>query len=332
MLDAAALRPARNLKPVWLMSIAPAVVTRFAPSPTGLLHLGNAYSALFSRTQARILGGDAGRFLLRIEDIDPARCRPEYEAAIYEDLNWLGLDWEKPVRRQSDHYAAYAAQIAQLQDEGLVYPCFCSRKDIAAATARGKGGTVPTGPDGPLYPGTCRHLAPSDVKSRLDSGSEHSLRLDMERAVKKAGSGLEWTDLTRGTFRATPEIFGDVVLARKDCPTSYHASVVLDDAWQGVTHVTRGLDLLNATHVHRLLQALWGLPVPLYHHHPLLTDPGGAQAVMSKRYGSLCIAQLRQAGHSPQDVLAMIDATATTSDPAAKADQNRPLDDAATTG
>lgn len=293
------------------------VITRFAPSPTGLLHLGNAYSALFCRDEARRLGGDLGRFLLRIEDIDPARCRPEYEQAIYEDLAWLGLVWERPVRRQSDHYAEYAGKIAQLRDDGLVYPCFCSRKDIAAATENAPR----SGPDGPLYPGMCRRLSAGEVQARLAAGAEHTLRLDMDRAVKKAGNSLEWTDLSLGTFHATPEIFGDIVLARKDCPTSYHASVVLDDALQGVTHVTRGLDLLSATHIHRLLQALWSLPVPLYHHHPLLTDPTGAHAVMSKRYGSLCVAELRGEGRTPQDVLALIAATATTADPDAKAGQ-----------
>ncbi|MEW5726758.1 MAG: tRNA glutamyl-Q(34) synthetase GluQRS [Pseudomonadota bacterium] len=270
----------------------PREITRFAPSPTGLLHLGHAHSALFA---ARAAG--AGRFLVRLEDIDPGRCRPEFEAAILEDLAWLGLEWERPVRRQSEHLDDYGAALARLEVLGVIYPCFCTRKDIQDEIAR--AGHAPHGPDGVLYPGTCRRLEPAHAAARREAGEAFALRIDVERAVAMAGP-LHWHDRAAGRQTADPAAFGDVVLARKDTPTSYHLAVTVDDALQGVTLVTRGADLFAATHVHRLLQALLDLPVPDYHHHRLLTDETGRR--FAKRDRSLTIAALRQAGHSPAEV------------------------------
>jgi len=282
------------------------IVTRFAPSPTGLLHLGSAYSALVGWRRAREAGG---RFLLRIEDIDPTRCRPEHEAAILDDLAWLGIDWDGDVRRQSDHLEEYRAALGRLEGMGLLYPCFCTRSDIEAEIAR--SGHAPHGPvhgpAGPVYPGLCRAIPASEREARIAAGEAHALRLDMAKAVALAGP-LDWQDEEKGVIRATPEAFGDVVLARKETPTSYHLSVTLDDALQGVTLVTRGMDLFEATHIHRLLQALFGLPVPLYAHHRLLTGPDGRR--YAKRDRSLTIAALREAGHSPADIRAMVEASA----------------------
>ncbi len=266
------------------------VVTRFAPSPTGRLHLGHAFSALTAWQTAKAAGG---RFPLRIEDIDAGRCRPEFEAAIFEDLSWLGLDWEEPVVRQSERMAAYGAALAQLDTAGLLYPCFCTRKDIRAEIAR--AGHAPHGPDGPLYPGICHHLSPDDRSARIARGDSHALRLDMARAMEAAGA-LTFSDRKAGTVAVDGTLFGDVVLARKDTPTSYHLAVTVDDAAEGITLVTRGEDLLPATHVHRLLQALLGLPEPAYAHHRLLTDDFGRR--FAKRDGSVTIAALRDAGHS----------------------------------
>lgn len=263
------------------------VVTRFAPSPTGLLHLGHAYSALFAWRAAREAGG---RFLLRIEDIDPTRCRPEFTEAIIEDLAWLGLDWEEPVRHQSEHLADYLAALDGLAEIGLLYPCTCTRKEIADEIARAPH--APHGPEGPAYPGICRGQP-------LEKGKEAALRLHMDKALALAGP-LTWRDREKGEVRAAPGPFGDVVLARKDVPTSYHLSVTLDDHLQGVTLVTRGEDLFEATHVHRLLQALMGLDVPEYHHHPLLVGPDGRR--YAKRDKSLTLRALREAGHSPGEV------------------------------
>jgi glutamyl-Q tRNA(Asp) synthetase len=271
------------------------LVTRFAPSPTGLLHLGHAHSALFAWRAAR-----GGRCLLRIEDIDGDRCRPEFEAAIAADLAWLGLDWERPVRRQSDHMADYAAALARLEARGLLYPCFCTRKGIRAEIAR--AGRAPHGPEGPLYPGTCRGLAPAERAARKAAGEAHALRLDTARAAAEAGP-LAWRDRGRGEIAADPASLGDVVLARKEVPASYHLTVTLDDAVQGVTLVTRGADLFHATHVHRLLQALLGLPVPEWHHHALLTDEKGER--LAKRHDALAIRTLREAGKSPAEVRAL---------------------------
>ncbi len=268
-------------------------VTRFAPSPTGYLHLGHAHSALAGWHRAR---GDAGRFLLRIEDIDPARCRPEFEVAILEDLGWLGLDWDGEVRRQSDHLADYQAALDRLRDMGLLYPCFCSRKDIAAAA------TAPHGPEGPAYPGTCRNQPADLVRERQARGDPYALRLDVARARAMAGP-LTFTDEGEGTVHARPETLGDVVLARRDAPASYHLCVTVDDHLQGVTLVTRGIDLFHATHIHRLLQAILDLNVPTYRHHLLLTNAAGER--LSKRDGAVTIRALRQAGRSAAEVRAL---------------------------
>ena len=273
-------------------------VTRFAPSPTGYLHLGHAYSALFAARAA----GDDGRFLLRIEDIDKGRCRPAFEDAIYEDLAWLGLSWETPVRRQSDHFDDYQAALDNLANAGLTYPCFCTRKDIQAEIDAAGG--APHGPDGPVYPGTCRYLSKSERQDRISSGEAHAVRLDMTEAVNRTGA-LTWHDAASGDVTARPERFGDVVLARKDTPTSYHLSVTLDDHIQGITLVTRGTDLFEATDVHRLLQVLLDLNVPAYHHHPLLTGADGKR--FAKRDKSLTIRKLRESGTAPDDVIRMMD-------------------------
>ncbi len=279
----------------------PEIVTRFAPSPTGLLHLGHAHSALFAWTAARAAGG---RFLLRIEDIDLSRSRPEYEAALMEDLAWLGLSWPQPVRRQSEHLADYHAALDRLSGQGLLYPCFCTRRDIADEIARSGAAPhmTPMGPDGPIYPGICRHLSAEERARRIAAGEAYALRLDVGKASALAGS-LAWHDRGRGTIAATPEIFGDVVLARKDIATSYHLSVTVDDALQGVTLVTRGEDLLAATHLHRLLQALLVLPTPDYHHHGLITDAAGRR--LAKRDDARSIRSLKEAGHSAGEVRSM---------------------------
>ncbi|MQX36555.1 tRNA glutamyl-Q(34) synthetase GluQRS [Roseospira navarrensis] len=274
-------------------------ITRFAPSPTGLLHLGHAHSALFAARLAA--AGPGGRFLVRIEDIDAGRCRPEYEAAILEDLAWLGLTWETPVRRQSGHMDHYAAALDRLRAAGLLYPCFCTRKDIQAEIAASP--SAPHGPDGPLYPGTCRALDPADVADRLAAGAPHALRLDMAAALARVGGPLSWHDAAAGPQAARPALFGDVVLARKDIPTSYHLAVTLDDAAQGITLVTRGRDLFEATHVHRLLQALLTLPTPAYHHHGLLTDEAGRR--LAKRDNARALRTLRESGVSPAEARAL---------------------------
>ncbi|MDH3596913.1 MAG: tRNA glutamyl-Q(34) synthetase GluQRS [Rhodospirillales bacterium] len=273
------------------------VVTRFAPSPTGFLHLGHAHAALFAWRAAEAA---RGRCLLRIEDIDRGRCRPAFEAAIAEDLAWLGLDWEGPVRRQSEHLGFYAEILAELHGRGLLYPCFCTRKEIRAEIAR--AAAAPHGPDGPLYPGTCRDLGEAERRARLAAGEPHALRLDVARATAETGP-LAWVDRGRSEVSADPAVFGDVVLARKDTPTSYHLAVTLDDALQGVTLVTRGEDLFPATPIHRLLQALLDLPVPEWHHHGLLTDAAGKR--LAKRHDPLTIRALREAGRSPAEVRAL---------------------------
>ncbi len=259
------------------------IVTRFAPSPTGLLHLGSAFAALTAWHTARRAGG---RFLLRIEDIDTIRCRADYAEALLADLAWLGIDWDGEVRRQSAHFAEYDAALARIRP--LLYPCFCSRADIAAA------GHAPHGPDGPLYPGTCRDLVDPDL------ARPHALRLDMRRA---AVDGLAFVERGEGRIVATPAIFGDVVLARKDTPGSYHLCATHDDALQGVTLVTRGADLKPATHLHRLLQHLLGWPTPDYAHHRVLTDAAGKR--LAKRDDSTTVRTLRAAGHSAHDVRRM---------------------------
>ena len=280
------------------MSSIQMVVTRFAPSPTGLLHLGHAYSALFARDAAA-----GGRFLLRIEDIDRSRCRPEFEAAILEDLAWIGLDWETPVRRQSDHFGDYTAALDRLRAMDLAYPCFCTRAEIQAEIERASGAPHPAGEDtvGPVYPGTCRTIPADRAAARIAAGEPHAWRLDTAKAVDATGP-LDWVDLDRGTIAADPLSLGDVVLARKDIPTSYHLSVTVEDHLQGVTLVTRGEDLFPSTHVHRLLQALLGYAVPRW-RHPLITDPDGKR--FAKRDRSITLQSLREAGKSPAEVRAM---------------------------
>lgn len=274
------------------------IITRFAPSPTGELHLGHAHSALFARQAARRAGG---RFLLRIEDIDQGRCRPEFTAGILRDLQWLGLEWERPVRVQSEHFDDYRAALDRLEAMGLLYPCFCTRKDIAREVDG--AGHAPHGPDGPVYPGHCRALSGAERRERLAAGQPFALRLHMAAALARTAGPLVWRDREAGEQEARPDLFGDVVLARKDTPASYHLAVTVDDALQGVTLVTRGRDLFEATHVHRLLQALLGLPVPEYHHHRLLTDPQGRR--YAKRDRSLTLAVLRDAGRTPEEVRAL---------------------------
>jgi glutamyl-Q tRNA(Asp) synthetase len=274
-----------------------AIVTRFAPSPTGHLHLGHAYSALLGWRAAQRAGG---RFLLRIEDIDRGRCRPEFESAIFEDLAWLGIDWEQPVRRQSEHLADYRAALDRLEAMGLLYPCFCSRKDIAAAaTAPHEGETV-------LYPGTCRSLDPGLAAERRAAGAPFALRLDVAKAVARTGPVSFLDGEPGGELRETmaePERFGDVVLGRREIPASYHLCATLDDHIQGVTLVIRGRDLRPATHLHRLLQALLGLATPRYRHHVLLTNEAGER--LSKRDGAASLRSLRAKGLSAGAVRVM---------------------------
>lgn len=270
------------------------IVTRFAPSPTGYLHIGHAYSAILAFRAAESLGG---RFLLRIEDIDQERSRPEFVDAIFEDLVWLGLEWGAPVRHQSDHFDEYRAILETLDAAGLLYPCFCSRKDILAEIALADA--APQGPEGPVYPGICRRLAEGERRRRVAAGEPHAIRLDVVAASAATGD-LEWLDRRGGIQAAKPEIFGDVVLARRDTPSSYHLAVSLDDHVQGINLVVRGKDLFASTHVHRLLQALLGLSTPIYDHHDLLTDASGRR--YAKRNRSLTIRSLRQAGKSPTEV------------------------------
>lgn len=274
------------------------VVTRFAPSPTGYLHLGHAFSALLAHDRARAAGG---RFLLRIEDIDQARARPDFAAAIEEDLAWLGLTWDGPVRVQSRALDDYRAALATLERQGVVYPCFCSRRDIAAEI--GASLAAPQGPEGPLYPGTCRSLDPDLRARRLAEGLPHVLRLDGGQALRRVAGPLVFQEEgagprgEHGSITATPEALGDVVLARRDAPASYHLCVVVDDALQGVTHVTRGEDLFAAASLQRLLQALLGLPTPVYVHHRLIRDAAGQR--LAKRADAEALRALRAQGVSP---------------------------------
>ena len=289
-------------------------VLRFAPSPNGFLHLGHAASALISFDMARRLGG---RFLLRVEDIDLMRCRPEYEAALYDDLAWLGIEWEKPVRRQSEHFADYQARLDELERLGVVYRCFATRReiDMAVREATDDQREWPRDPDGAsIYPGLYRDKSRSEIESLLRQGLPYAIRLDMAKAKrlaeKIAGAPITFDEIgagprgERGLLAIEPEIFGDVILARKDVPTSYHLAVVVDDALQGVTLVTRGQDLFPATHVHRLLQVLLGLPVPRYCHHALVRDESGRRLSKSARDKGL--RHLRGEGRTPADIRAMI--------------------------
>jgi glutamyl-Q tRNA(Asp) synthetase len=237
-----------------------------------------------------------------MEDIDSTRSHSHYESELLEDLAWLGLDWEPQIRRQSQHYADYQQALDVLQSRGLLYPCFCTRREIQAELARAS--SAPQGPDGPLYPGTCRSMDPSEQSDRIASGVPYALRLHTAKAMRQVGKPLRWTDLSHGTHTAQPEIFGDVVLARKEIPTSYHLAVVVDDALQSVTHVTRGEDLLPATHLHRLLQELLDLPAPQWQHHRLILDAEGKR--LAKRDHSTSLRTLRSEGHTPEEVWSMV--------------------------
>jgi glutamyl-Q tRNA(Asp) synthetase len=262
-------------------------VTRFAPSPTGLLHLGHAFAALTAAAAGT-------RFKLRIEDLDQGRAREDFVAAIFEDLAWLGLAWEEPVLLQSTRFDAYTEALAILAAEDLIYPCFCTRKEIAEEIARAS--EAPHGPDGPLYPGTCLHLPDDECALRMERGDAFALRLSSAKAAQHAGP-LSFVEHGQ-TFPADPLPFGDLVLARKGLPAAYHLAVVVDDAFEGVTLVTRGEDLLPATHVQRLLQALLGLPAPSYAHHRLILDRDGKK--FSKRDNAVTLRAMREAGTTPQ--------------------------------
>jgi glutamyl-Q tRNA(Asp) synthetase len=275
------------------------VTTRFAPSPTGYLHLGHAFSAFNAWKRARDAGG---RFLLRLEDIDPTRCRPECAEAIRQDLAWLGFDWDGPVRVQSRHLADYQAVLDGLAEQGLVYPCFCTRADVLREIST--SAAAPHGPDGaPLYPGTCRRLSATERAERIALGQRFALRLDMQAALRP---GLWYQEEGQGRIPCRPEAFGDVVLARKDAPASYHLCVTHDDALQGVTLVTRGEDLRPSTDLHRLIQALMGWPVPVYAHHRLMLDSEGKR--LAKRDRAMTIRDMRARGLSARDVVAQVQA------------------------
>ncbi len=280
------------------MSASPAI-TRFAPSPSGHLHLGHAYAAFFASEAARRSGGT---FLLRIDDIDRARSRTEFEDAIFEDLAWLGLTWQEEVPRSSDNMPKYRTALDSLSARGLLYPCFCTRADIRAEIERSD--EAPHGPAGSVYPGICRGLSDNERKTRIEAGEPHALRLHMARALETTGEDLIWTDAEAGEVRADPTAHGDVVLARKETPTSYPLSVVIDDAAQGVNLVTRGKDLFPATDVQRLLQDLLGLPVPAYHHHRLMTDDAGKR--LATRDSAHTLRQMRKDGATPDSVMAQL--------------------------
>lgn len=284
-------------------NVHPKPVFRFAPSPNGYLHLGHALSAILNHDMAKAAGG---RFLLRIEDIDLTRCTLQYEQAINDDLKWLGLTWEQLTRRQSEHFDAYADALARLEDMGLIYPAFLTRGEVKAIVAGHEtaGKPWPRDPDGsPLYPEKDRLRSSAERQALMQKGIRHAWRLDMAKALAVANMPLNWQeggDGGRGEIQADPAAWGDVVLSRSDAPSSYHLSVVVDDALQGVTHVVRGLDLYHATSVHRLLQALLKLPQPFYHHHRLLLDEDGKK--LSKSSGSTGLAQLREQGLSAADI------------------------------
>lgn len=279
-------------------------VFRFAPSPNGYLHLGHAYSALLNQ---RLADETGGRLLLRIEDIDPERSRPVFEAAIGEDLTWLGLRWEQKPRRQSDHMAEYRAALEQLTRRSLAYPCFCSRAEIAEACARGTN--FPRDPDSaPLYPGTCRDLSPDERARKISGGARFSLRLDMAKALAEIAAPLTFREFHESrdgvAVVAEPALWGDALIGRRDAPASYHLACVLDDGLQGVTDVVRGADLETATGLHRLLQALLGLGAPDYHHHRLVLDEQGRKLAKSK--SALPLRRLRAAGATPESLRALL--------------------------
>ncbi len=278
--------------------------TRFAPSPTGYLHIGHAYSALCAWQD---VGQNSRNFILRIEDIDQTRCKPEYETAIIEDLTWLGLEWSHPVRRQSEHFNDYKKILDRLSQLGLLYPCFCTRKDIETEISRIDA--APHGPEGIIYPGTCRHLSAQECEDKMSSGTPYALRLDMAECLRRVpASRLVWHDRLKGQQEPTADLLkstlGDVVLARKDTPSSYHLCVTHDDSLQEISLITRGEDLFFATHLHRLLQEILGYYVPEYHHHPLLTDRQGKR--FAKRDNSLTLRQLRDKGLEPDQLRKII--------------------------
>jgi glutamyl-Q tRNA(Asp) synthetase len=272
------------------------IITRFAPSPTGRLHLGHAYAARVARDLALEAGG---RFLLRFEDIDSTRVRPEYFEGIEEDLAWLGLFWDGLPIRQLDRLTAYEAALQTLRDLEVVYPCFCTRREIEDEVSRMRG--APQGPEGPLYPGTCKRHSASERQEKIAGGLPFSWRLDAARAAELCGP-LSFTDQCHDKVSVDPGLLGDVILARKDIGTSYHLAVVVDDAFQAISHVTRGEDLLASTHVHRLLQCLLNLPEPQYLHHRLILDREGKR--LAKRHDALSIRALREMGRTPQSLLA----------------------------
>jgi glutamyl-Q tRNA(Asp) synthetase len=271
------------------------LTTRFAPSPTGFLHLGHAYAALTAHARARAADG---RFLLRLEDIDATRCRPHFATAVLEDLAWIGLVWDGPVRVQSEHLQQYRAVLAGLAARGLLYPCFCTRAEIAREVAA--AAAAPHGPEGPRYPGTCRRLSEAERAARRAAGQPFALRLDMTRALATLSGPIGFEEEGEGWIACDPEPFGDIVLARKDAPASYHLCVTHDDALQGVTLVTRGADLKSATHVQRLLQALMGWPTPLYAHHGLIRDEAGTR--LAKRQGAMTLRDLRASGMTAGEI------------------------------
>ena len=275
-------------------------VFRFAPSPNGQLHLGHAYSALLNAHMANKTGG---RFLLRMEDIDTARCTPQLEQGIYDDLHWLGLKWEQPVRRQSEHFGEYRNALTKLADKDLVYPAFLSRTEVREiiGEAHAKGQEWPADPDGtPLYPQGERDWSEKQQMERIASGAPYAWRLNMDKALASTGETLFWNERDKGPLAANPAQWGDVVIARKDTPTSYHLSVVVDDALQGITHIVRGRDLFHATSVHRLLQKLLGLPEPLYYHHDLVLGDDGLKLSKSRKDNAL--ASLREQGWTPDQI------------------------------
>lgn len=282
-----------------------AVVTRFAPSPTGDLHLGHAYAAWYAWGVAKRAGG---RFLVRIEDIDPGRCRAEFIDRNLGDLRWLGLTWEQPVVRQSERMEQYRTALRRLDDLGVTYPCFCTRREIRQEIEEAAGAPHVMAPDGSLlYPGTCRALSATEHRALMDGGRPYAIRLHMGRVEALTGP-LTWTDRKHGRQTAMPWRFGDVVIARKEVQTSYHLAVVVDDAAQGVTEVTRGKDLFDATHVHRALYALLDLPPPVWHHHDLCLDKSGNR--LSKRRGDETIQCMRARGYAKDQVLALAAAAA----------------------
>lgn len=295
---------------MFVLNLMTKPVFRFAPSPNGYLHLGHAYSAILNHDMARNAGGT---FLLRMEDIDTTRCKRQFEEHILDDLKWLGLSWDGEVRRQSEHFDDYRSALESLEDASLVYPSFMSRGEIRAciSEAAESGKSWPVDPDGaPLYPGQERYAAPERTNERINAGEPFSWRLNTEGCIKYLGRYPSWKedgtgpDGETGNIYKDPSVWGDVIIARKETPTSYHLSVVVDDAIQGVTHVVRGIDLFHATSVHRLLQELLGLDAPMYHHHPLILDTDGRK--LSKSRPGTAIADLRKAGHTPNDIRRMI--------------------------